>query len=132
MRQFPRCATANEDLIREKGAADAHTTCTTSRRDPSMKTRFDVRALIKKEKSDWPQALVSYERGVREMRALDPPDTTPPTPPTNTSSWQYLAAVHGRPVSGTEDEEDHSDPLWTKCQHASWFFLPWHRMYLLT
>ena len=22
--------------------------------------------------------------------------------------------------------------LWTQCQHSSWFFFPWHRMYLLT
>ena len=98
---------------------------------PQMRTRSDVRTLIKNEQTDWPQALVSYQTAVQAMRALDPPDTQPPTPPTNTQSWQYLAAVHGRPLNANDDE-DHSDPLWTQCQHGSWFFFPWHRMYLLT
>jgi len=38
-------------------------------------------------------------------------------------SWEYQAAIHGIP-SGQR-------PLWNHCQHAQWFFLPWHRMYVL-
>ena len=53
-------------------------------------------------------------------------------------SWRYQAAVH--------DYDREFDPLaqpsdvlpsaadqqrfWSQCQHFSWFFLPWHRMYL--
>lgn len=97
----------------------------------AVRTRVDVRNLISNEGTDWPTALVSYQRGVAAMRALDPPDTDPPTPPTDRRSWQFLAAVHGRALNAAGDE-DHTDPLWTTCQHGSWFFFPWHRMYLLT
>jgi tyrosinase len=96
-----------------------------------MRIRSDVRKLIKNENTDWPAALVTYERGVRKMRALDPHYTTPPTRPTDKLCWQYLAAVHGRAADDL-GHEDHSDRLWTTCQHGSWFFFPWHRMYLLT
>jgi tyrosinase len=92
-----------------------------------MRTRSNVYTLIHNEKTDWPAALVSYRKGVAAMRAKDP---TGSQPPTDRLSWQYLAAVHGRPNKA--GEEDYSDPLWTQCQHGSWFFFPWHRMYLLT
>jgi len=49
-----------------------------------MRTRSDVFQLIEAENTDWPAALVSYEKGVAAMRALDPPDTDPPPRPTNT------------------------------------------------
>lgn len=54
------------------------------------------------------------------------------------TSWRYQAAIH--------DYFRASDPLatpgdvlptaneqrlyWSQCQHGSWYFLPWHRMYL--
>jgi tyrosinase len=98
-----------------------------------MRTRRNVVSLIATEKTDWPAALKAYRAGVEAMRAYDPPDTDPPTPPTDKRSWQYLAAVHGRAADGSfEGPIDHSDKLWSRCQHGSWFFFPWHRMYLLT
>jgi len=39
-------------------------------------------------------------------------------------SWVYQASVHAVAAGGPPD--DFRD----QCQHASWFFLPWHRMYL--
>ena len=86
------------------------------------RVRKDVFKLTKQE--DWPEELVAYERGVGLMRAADP-DTGPPTEPTG---WQFMAAIHGR---ATDDGQvDTSNPMWSSCQHGSWFFLPWHRMYL--
>ncbi|MGH2919205.1 MAG: tyrosinase family protein [Solirubrobacteraceae bacterium] len=50
------------------------------------------------------------------MQARDPDDPT---------SWRFQAALHGTvlaPPPGTAG--------WADCQHGSWYFLPWHRMYL--
>jgi tyrosinase len=33
-------------------------------------------------------------------------------------------------IEGRPGRADTSDPLWSNCQHGSWFFLAWHRMYL--
>ena len=98
-----------------------------------MRTRFNVFTLIADEHTDWPDALKKYQTGVAAMRAFDPPDTDPATRPDDNRSWQYLAAVHGRATDGKFGQDlDQSDPLWSQCQHGSWFFFPWHRMYLLT
>ncbi len=35
-------------------------------------------------------------------------------------------AVAGEELPSSADQET----FWTQCQHSSWFFLPWHRMYL--
>jgi tyrosinase len=45
--------------------------------------------------------------------------------PTAVNSWLYQAAIHGVP------EGEGEEPLWNQCQHQTWYFLPWHRMYLL-
>jgi len=62
-------------------------------------------------------------------------------------SWRYQAAIHDyvRPTA-TFAQRRAEDPLaaptdilpsasdqvrfWRQCQHFSWFFLPWHRMYI--
>lgn len=83
--------------------------------------------------------LVFYRLAIRRMKTLSLD---------NPLSWRYQAAIHDYP-SGTTVEErtiDDGDPFaaagdtlptaaeqtrfWRRCQHASWFFLPWHRMYL--
>jgi len=38
------------------------------------------------------------------------------------TSWEFQANIHGAP--------DLTEPLWDQCKHWSWFFFPWHRMYL--
>jgi hypothetical protein len=64
----------------------------------------------------WHPNVLAYAKAVRAMQAL--PDTKP-------TSWRYQAAIHGRanavPPAGAP---------WNECQHATWYFLPWHRMYL--
>ena len=61
--------------------------------------------------------LLAYAKGVRAMQELDS------TSPTDGRGWVNQAAIHGtdNPAGGRLEEE---------CQHGSWFFLPWHRMYL--
>jgi tyrosinase len=88
------------------------------------RTRRDAWTLTDQE-GDWPATLVAYERAVGLLRDLDPPNG----PPVDPLGWQYLAAIHGRATAG--GQTDTSDPLWSTCQHGSWYFLPWHRMYLL-
>jgi tyrosinase len=52
------------------------------------------------------------------------------------TSWRYQAAIHG--YDRAEDPRAQRDDVlpanpsrfWNQCQHSTWFFLPWHRMYL--
>ncbi|MGA8224128.1 MAG: tyrosinase family protein [Candidatus Acidiferrales bacterium] len=71
-----------------------------------------------------PAQIASLRNGVLAMQSR-PCDTTNPTDPTKCSpiSWQYQANIHGTgdtPVA----------PLWNQCQHGSFYFFSWHRMYL--
>ncbi len=58
--------------------------------------------------------ITGYANGVKllRQRAADKP-----------TSWTYQAAIHGT-------ENAPNKPLWNQCQHGTWFFLPWHRMFL--
>jgi hypothetical protein len=58
--------------------------------------------------------LVSYKKAIKAMKAL---------PQTNPLSWAYQAAIHGTALSG-------SFPAWGTCEHGTYFFFSWHRMYL--
>jgi tyrosinase len=88
--------------------------------------------------------LYWYAIGVRAMmsRALNDP-----------ASWWFFAAIHGEYVTPDNDPGTFpgwgyipgqpkvpTTPLpaanvvntyWNQCQHQSWFFVPWHRGYLL-
>jgi tyrosinase len=89
-----------------------------------MRTRKDVWALTNAA-GDWPQELTTYRSAVAAMRELDPAGNGKPTDPL---SWTFQAAIHGRNrPNGTPDT---SNSFWSNCQHGSWFFLAWHRMYL--
>jgi tyrosinase len=60
------------------------------------------------------EQLKYYAEGVKKMK------TRPATDPT---SWTYQAAMHGTYATPAK-------PLWNTCEHGSYFFLAWHRMYL--
>lgn len=64
----------------------------------------------------WHRNVLAYATAVRAMQAV---------PETNPRSWRYQAAIHGR--SGVAPPPG---APWNECQHATWYFLPWHRMYL--
>ena len=77
----------------------------------------------------WDPILLWYARGVAVMRARPLNDPT---------SWRYQAAIHdyirqidplatpGDVLPSTAEQQR----FWRQCQHSTWFFLPWHRMYL--
>jgi tyrosinase-like protein/polyphenol oxidase-like protein len=58
--------------------------------------------------------VTGYAGTVRRMRERAPDDPT---------SWTYQAAIHGTTTTPARN-------LWNQCQHATWYFLPWHRMFL--
>jgi Common central domain of tyrosinase len=62
----------------------------------------------------WDPYSLGYARAIGAMRERRPDDPT---------SWSYQAALHGT-------YREPADPLWNGCQHGSWFFLPWHRIYI--
>jgi hypothetical protein len=58
---------------------------------------------------------IAFAKAIQVMQARPASDPT---------SWTYQAAIHATfatPPPGAS---------WNDCQHQSWFFLPWHRMYL--
>lgn len=61
------------------------------------------------------RGVQAYQRAVAAMKRL---------PASDPHSWIFQANIHGYPPT------DGSDPNWGQCQHASWWFLPWHRAYL--
>ena len=58
--------------------------------------------------------IASLRKGVQVMMSR---------PATDPTSWRYQADMHGTYDTPTQ-------PLWNGCQHASYFFFSWHRMYL--
>ncbi len=73
-----------------------------------LRVRQDVGAL-----SANGEVLTAYRDGIAAMRAR--PDSDP-------TSWAFQANIHGA--------FDNSNPAWNQCQHGSFLFLSWHRMYL--
>ena len=77
---------------------------------------------------DQEDPLYWYEIGVAAMKAR---------PINDPKSWRWQAAVHAYygansdPLATATDQiPGNASKYWTRCQHDSWFFLPWHRMYL--
>ena len=82
--------------------------------------------------------LLWYSRAVIEMKKRDITDPT---------SWWYQGAVHGYGVEALPDFSEREvwsqatgfpppqslvdSEFWQQCQHGTWYFLPWHRMYLM-
>jgi tyrosinase len=84
--------------------------------------------------------LLLYAKGVGAMQARELSDPT---------SWWFFAAIHGEYISKTSfpgwgfllsppsvptsplPSQSDQDLYWDQCQHQTWYFLPWHRGYLL-
>lgn len=79
----------------------------------------------------WAPEVLWYARAVEALRGL---------PFTSRASWPYLAAIHGFDPAGWKAQGIVPDPtivpdreqrlMFNQCQHAGWFFPPWHRGYL--
>lgn len=83
--------------------------------------------------NDWADEILWYARGVQAMqkRELDDP-----------KGWRFYAAIHGFDQSlwqshgywspgDRKPNDDDKKRFWSQCQHGSWYFLPWHRGYLM-
>src|SRR5215210_2798786 len=71
---------------------------------------------IRRNLATAPTALItSLRNGVAAMQAR---------PVSDPRSWRYWANVHGTPAA------QNAAGTWKQCQHGSFFFRPWHRMYL--
>jgi tyrosinase len=75
------------------------------------------------------KTLEWYERAVTAMKTRPIADST---------SWRYQGAIHEY-LRENDPFADAGDSLpstaerrkyWNQCQHGSWYFLSWHRMYL--
>lgn len=77
----------------------------------------------------WDPILLWYARAIAKMR------TRPLNDP---AGWRYQAAIHdyvrqADPLATPADvlpSNSEQQRFWRQCQHSTWFFLPWHRMYL--
>lgn len=82
---------------------------------------------------DWADPILWYARGVKatKARALNDP-----------LAWRFFAGIHGfdkriwkhmgyLAASDRMPSQADLDRFWEQCQHQSWYFLPWHRGYLL-
>ncbi|CAA9233109.1 MAG: probable oxidoreductase protein [uncultured Acidimicrobiales bacterium] len=78
-----------------------------------VRTRRDVWGLSSPD--PWHPTLLAYARAVQAMQQR---------PRTDARSWAYQAAVHGTTEAAPRGAR------WNECKHGSWFFLPWHRLYL--
>jgi tyrosinase len=91
--------------------------------DTDPRVRRDVQSLLA-EGDDGRRVLDDYARAIALMRERD----SGSNPPADHLSWRFQAAIHGFP--GLRPSLTH-EKLWGSCRHNSWFFLPWHRLYLL-
>lgn len=82
---------------------------------------------------DWAGPILWYARGVAAMKTRPLADRT---------SWRFYGAIHGMDrglweqfgylaASDVNPPQGDIDRFWDQCQHGTWYFLPWHRGYLL-
>jgi tyrosinase len=82
---------------------------------------------------EWADPVLWYAKGVAAMQARPLADPT---------SWRFWAAMHGfdppmwTALGHLQSSDQQPKPaavrrFWKQCQHGSWYFLPWHRGYLL-
>ncbi len=92
--------------------------------DPEPRVRRDVQSLIAEGPSGL-KVLEDYATAISAMKAIDA--DAGPGDPTDPRSWRFQAAIHGFPgLAASLGHPRH----WGSCRHNSWFFLPWHRVYL--
>jgi tyrosinase len=82
---------------------------------------------------NWADPILWYARGVKAMKAR---------PLNEGTAWRFYGAIHGLDpdlwkqygyLSSTDTLPSNTDikTYWNQCQHGSWYFLPWHRGYLI-
>jgi tyrosinase len=102
-------------------------------REPRRPAMTYVRQNIYSLSGEWPESIVWYAKGVKHLMSL---------PLDNPLSWRFYGAIHGFNetlwnkagyYTVGEDMPTSTDQAryWNQCQHRTWYFLPWHRGYLL-
>lgn len=94
----------------------------------AIRTRKNVLTLVDAQ-GRWHPDLLWYARAIAEMKKR---------PITDPTSWRYQAAIHAYTRQRDPLAQDgevlppasEQQRFWGQCQHFSWFFLSWHRMYL--
>jgi tyrosinase len=82
---------------------------------------------------NWADPILWYARGVKAMKARPLSDPT---------GWRFYGAIHGIDqqlwqqlgyLSSQDQMPSRADinAYWDQCQHGSWYFLPWHRGYVI-
>ena len=90
-----------------------------------LRVRRDVQSLVDEGPSGM-KVLEDYGRAITAMRAID--EAAGDGDPTDPRSWRFQAAIHGFPGLAPSTKDPRK---WGSCRHSSWFFLAWHRIYLL-
>jgi Common central domain of tyrosinase len=67
----------------------------------------------------WDPITLAYAKAIHAMQQRHFPD--------DQTSYRYQAFMHGT----NDGDGGGPDGVWNMCQHQTWFFLPWHRMYIL-
>lgn len=86
----------------------------------ALNVRRDVWALTRED--PWHPTIQWYARGVRALQGI--------TDEADPRSWIHLANIHGTVTPRMQWPSGIGKHTWNACQHGSWFFLPWHRIYL--
>jgi tyrosinase len=90
-----------------------------------------VRSNVWELGGDWADPILWYARGMKAMRDLALDQDT---------GWGFYGAIHGMDAGLWQQLGIATTPMpapgpvgvyWDQCQHGSWYFLPWHRGYLL-
>jgi tyrosinase len=105
------------------------------RRRPAAREEIMALGPVRVRKDVWRLAagdktLEWYGKAIAEMKKR---------PIADPASWRYQAAIHGYlrdmdPYAAAGDvlpSAGDQGKFWNQCQHSSWFFIPWHRGYLL-
>src|SRR3989337_1126764 len=72
---------------------------------------------------EWDESLIWYARAIAEMQRR---------PLSDPRSWRYQAAIHEfNGSASTPGVPPDARRCGNQCKDGSWFFLPWHRWYLL-
>ena len=75
---------------------------------------------ILSQQDEWHPVIRAYARAVGVLKAND----NDPGHSNDPARWSYQTAVHW------DDNAAAGSSFLNQCQHGTWFFLPWHRMYL--
>lgn len=84
------------------------------------RTRQDIWGLSRID--PWHPTIAWYEYAFRVLRTTT--DVSDPL------SLEAIANIHGTNLDPASWPSEVGPQDWNACQHFSWYFLPWHRMYL--